>query len=119
MTLLLQYRIYRADLRANPGVLYVFGDNEFRTGFGGQAGEMRGEPNAVGIATLKAPGQFWSDDQFAGNRYIIDALRNGETIVFPLDGVGTGLARLEQSAPETFKHLQRRIAELKSTTEQF
>jgi redox-sensitive bicupin YhaK (pirin superfamily) len=30
--------------------LFVFGDNLRRTGFGGQAAEMRGEPNAVGIA---------------------------------------------------------------------
>ena len=47
--------IYRSDLKANPSVLYLFGDNLQRVGLGGQAKEMRGEPNAVGIATKKAP----------------------------------------------------------------
>lgn len=119
--LLLQHRIYRADLRANPSVIYVFGDNAERWGRGGQAAEMRDEPNAVGIATLKAPGVFWSDDQIAANCATIDAdmaplfaaLEAGRTVVFPLDGVGSGLARLAESAPGVWRHLQNRISELK------
>jgi hypothetical protein len=50
--------IYRRDLRANPESLYLFGDNTKRVGIGGQAREMRGEPNAVGIATKNAPGSY-------------------------------------------------------------
>jgi hypothetical protein len=34
---------------------YVFGDNGRRIGFGGQAKEMRGEPNAIGVATEWVP----------------------------------------------------------------
>lgn len=127
MPIISQSRIYRADLKANPNVLYAFGDNEQRWGLGGQAAEMRGEPNAVGIATLAAPGQFWSDAHAAHQCAVIDkdmsplfeALRNGELVVFPLDGVGTGLAELERRSPLTFAHLQKRIAELKATEEQF
>lgn len=122
MPLILQSRIYRADLQANPTVLYVFGDNEIRKGLGGQAGEMRGEPNAIGIATLTAPGIFWREDNTFHQMGIIDAdmaplreaLREGRHVVFPLDGVGTGLADLANRSPTTFAHLQRRIGELKT-----
>lgn len=125
MALVLQSRIYRADLRANPAVLYVFGDNEQRWGMGGQAGEMRGEPNAVGVATLKAPGVFWSDDDAAHQNAVIDAdlrpvferLHDGGSVVFPLDGIGSGLADLERQSPATWAHLQHRITELKNFME--
>lgn len=122
MPLLLQSRIYRADLRANPSVTFVFGDNQARVGFGGQAAEMRGEPNAVGIATLKAPGVFWSEGEASRQCQQIDAdmaplfaaLRCGEIVVFPLDGVGTGLADLARRSPTTFAYMQEQIAALKT-----
>lgn len=122
MPLLLQKWITRADLQAHPDRLYVFGDNEQRWGRGGQAAEQRGEPNAVGIATLQAPGLFWSDAHADTQNAIIDsdmaplfaALREGRTVVFPLDGVGSGLADLERRSPLTWQHLQRRISELKT-----
>lgn len=121
MPLILQHRIYRADLRANPDNLYVFGDNEARVGLGGQAREMRGEPNAVGIATLRAPGIYWSEDRHEHQCQVIDrdvaplyaALRQGRTVVFPLDSVGTGLADLERQAPSTFAYLQSHVENLK------
>ena len=121
MPLILQHKIYRSDLRANPTVLYAFGDNEARVGLGGQAAEMRGEPNAVGIATLRSPRDFWKDDEAAYQNRVIDAdmaplfdaLRAGRIVVFPSDGVGSGLAQLERRSPKTWAHLQRRIAELK------
>ncbi len=115
MPVIFQKRIYRADLQANPHVLYVMGDNEGRYGLGGQAGEMRNEPNAIGIATLKAPGVFWTDADRTRQSNVLSAdfaplftaVEQGRTIVLPLDGVGTGLARLEQSAPMTFAYLQK------------
>lgn len=114
---ILQSRIYRADLKANPGIAYVFGDNEERWGLGGQAAEMRGEPNAVGVATLKAPGVFWSDGNYAtiyrDMAPLVLALRDGHLIVFPLDGIGTGLADLERRAPHTFAYLQTQVDLLK------
>jgi hypothetical protein len=115
-----QYRIYRQDLQANPNLLYVFGDNEQRVGLGGQAKEMRGEPNACGVATLKAPGQFWTEPMTPIQCRVIDAdlarvvrhLAGGGHVIWPLEGIGTGLAYLEQSAPSTFRHLQARVAQL-------
>lgn len=122
MPLILQHRIYRADLQANPSALYVFGDNEQRWGLGGQARECRGEPNAVGVATLKAPGEFWNERDVAHQNAVIDAdmmpvfeaLAAGRLVVFPLDGIGTGLADLERRSPTTFAHLLKRVAELKA-----
>lgn len=121
MPLIFQSRIYRADLRANPNVIYVYGDNEERWGLGGQAKEMRGEPNALGVATLKAPGVFWTDANANHQNAIIDtdmrpvfrALRDGRTVAFPLDGVGSGLADLERRSPLTWRHLQHRIQQMK------
>lgn len=123
--LILQHLIYRADLRANPSILYVFGDNEERWGRGGQAAEMRDEPNAIGVATLKAPSVFWTEDDAARQCAVIDAdmaplfaaLRAGRIVVFPLDGIGSGLADLERRSPTTWAHLQQRINELKSAGE--
>lgn len=113
-----QSRIYRADLQANPDVLYVFGDNVRRVGMGGQAGEMRGEPNAVGIATKWSPGReeddYFSDDEYQTATAIIQqdfapvklSLRLGATVVFPLDGIGTGLSELPERAPRIFEYLR-------------
>lgn len=64
MIILRQTRIYRADLAMNPKVLYVFGDNLERKGFGGQAYEMRGEPNAFGIATKRLASHYFPDSYF-------------------------------------------------------
>jgi len=50
MPILYQDQIKRDDLRAHPDRIYLFGDNVARQGRGGQAKEMRGEPNALGIA---------------------------------------------------------------------
>ena len=120
MTLLFQSRIYRADLRANPSVLYVFGDNPQRVGFGGQAGEMRGEQNAVSVATCSLT-EPYSDANATAQCALIDAdmaplfaaLRASEIVIFPLDGIGTGIADLASLSPKTWAHLQHRIEELK------
>ena len=119
MPLIMQKWITRADLKANPFVIYVYGDNEARWGLGGQAKEMRGEPNAVGVATLKSPGEFWNEHDVAHQISVLDedfkpvflALDHDKVVVFPLDGIGTGLADLERRSPTTFAHLQR-IVEL-------
>lgn len=122
-----QYRIYRQDLQANPNLLYVFGDNEIRQGLGGQAREMRGEPNACGVATLHAPGQFWIEADTPRQCRVIDADlarvvrklgHEDGTVIWPLEGIGTGLAMLEESAPSTMRHLRARIDQLRhiSTT---
>lgn len=120
LPLILQSRVYRSDLKANPRCLYVFGDNEQRVGLGGQAAEMRGEPNAIGVATLVAPGCFWADIDSQRQCCVIDgdigpiftALHDGKCVIFPRDGIGTGLADLERRSPLTFAYLLANVEQL-------
>lgn len=117
MAVLWQKWIKREDLQANPEVYYLFGDNTERWGTGGQAKEMRGEPNAIGIATKMTPTQgsnaYFSDDDFLANcRIIATDFRAafqkrdmGHILVIPLDGLGTGLSKLPQKAPRTNRFL--------------
>jgi hypothetical protein len=117
MPLIFQKRIYRTDLQANPQVLYLFGDNEARVGLGGQAREMRGEPNAIGIATKRTPGSdedaYWTmedtDRQIEVLRKDLrlptSLLIQGRTVVYPLDGVGTGLSELPVRAPKCMEYI--------------
>ena len=111
--------IRRQMLKDAPDVLFVFGDNLRRIGMGGQAAEMRGEPNAVGIPTKVAPSMapdaFFTDadlpkalDAFAESFARLEAhLRADGTIVVPEAGIGTGRAQLEQRAPKIHTVLTR------------
>lgn len=107
--------ITRQNLRDNREWIYVFGDNFQRLGFGGQAREMRGEPNALGLPTKHAPDNddksFFSDAvdhsngvawlSIIGTFNIIDvALKRECCVVIPLDGLGTGLSELPTRAPK-------------------
>lgn len=123
--IIFQHRIYRIDLRANPDVLYVFGDNVDRVGLGGQAGEMRGEPNAVGVATKWSPfmneSAFFNDVDYDGIAKIIDsdfeplfkAALNGKTIILPADGLGTGLSEMPTRCPKLYQLVRNNIGILK------
>lgn len=111
MALLYIKKYTRAYIKAHPDWLFVFGDNMMRQGLGGQAAEARGEPNAIGIATKRKPSMepsaFLSDSDhdewFVAEqptmRRLMEASKSGRTIIWPLDGIGTGLARLETHAP--------------------
>lgn len=119
-------RITREMLRKAPHHCFLFGDNLRGLGFGGQAKEMRGEPNAVGIPTKKTPSMnpsaFFSDDEFDENKAAIDRAfaripDNGCMVVIPANGIGTGLAMLETKAPRTFAYLQQRLNKLETTGE--
>lgn len=124
MPVIKQHRIYRRDLQNNPDVLYLFGDNNAREGFGGQAAEMRGEPNACGVRTKwrpdMLPNSFLSDEIFERARNMIDAdldravswLRQGRIVVVPSDGLGTGLSELPKRAPRIAKYLDWALAHL-------
>jgi hypothetical protein len=111
-----QKMIYRADLKANPTQIYVFGDNVLREGYGGQAKEMRGELNAIGVATKWAPdnqaGSFFNDDPICFNEVAADMakvyalLQLGVTVVVPQDGIGTGLSRLPELAPNLDRQIK-------------
>lgn len=115
--------ITRAHLRSHPGKTFLFGDNLMRVGYGGQAREMRGEPNAIGIPTKKRPTNdpeaFFSDLEYERNTAAIDrafdrlsALPPGSIVVIPAAGLGTGRADLPRMAPRTFLYLCGRLAEL-------
>ena len=113
-------RITRDDVRAEKDKIFLFGDNLTERGFGGQAAEMRGEENAVGIPTKKAPSNnpnsFFTDKEFAANKKAIDEafgkIPPDKTIVIPKAGLGTGLAQLEEKAPRTFAYLNEKLAEI-------
>ncbi|WP_439357738.1 hypothetical protein [Bradyrhizobium sp. DASA03007] len=102
--------IRRQDLRNNRDKFYVFGDNVLRIGYGGQAREMRGESNAIGVVTKWAPSNnttdFFDDDPSCWARVTEDLtkvarlLAQGETVIVPEDGIGTGLAQLPRRAPK-------------------
>ena len=114
-------RYTREEIQSNPDKIYVFGDNLARQGYGGQAKEARDEPNAIGIPTKFSPYDFLTDDDFDAwlpiaiqdcNR-IRKAQEDGKTIVWPKDGIGTGLAALEKHAPKIWRKLQEMIADLR------
>ena len=117
-----QKMIFRTDLKNNPNVIYLFGDNLKRYGMGGQAKEMRGEPNAIGIRTKYKP--TMEDDAFFTDEYLEDNKRlicndfhkipEGKIVIIPSDGIGTGLAMLDTKAPLTFEYIQMKIEELKN-----
>lgn len=124
MPLLAQKMIYRSDLQANRHVIYVFGDNLERAGNGGQAKEMRGEPNAFGIPTKRKPlfseDAYLTDDDYEIMEKVFDEcfskihnwLSEDRIIVFPSDGIGSGYALLEEKAPKIWKLLQDHTTQL-------
>jgi len=121
MSLVERWHYNRAAIRAHPDWLFVFGDNLEGRGLGGQAREARGEPNAVGIPTKRAPRRtddayLSDDDEFIMLHWtkafhrINMHLMSGGTVVWPKRGVGTGMAELEKRAPGLWRHLQLFIA---------
>lgn len=100
--------VTREMLRASPETLFVFGDNLARWGMGGQAKEMRGEDNAVGLPTKRTPYEFMKDDDLPTVQAVVKDdiaklrrhLRGGGTVIWPTAGIGTGLAALGANAPE-------------------
>lgn len=111
-TILRISRIDRQDCWANPDALFLFGDNLERRGHGGQAYQMRGEPNTLGIPTKRAPKMssdaFFSNDDLDEVTPIIraafaEAAKWPGPIVVPLDGLGTGLAELPTRSPKIYQ----------------
>ena len=114
------------DVRNNQNKLFVYGDNNIKKGRGGQA-IIRDEGNTIGIPTKKLPNNninsYYTDNDFDDNKKKIDLAVNNllkkfmkdqyEVLVFPEDGLGTGLAKLPEKAPQTFKYLERKIKALK------
>lgn len=124
MPVLFQGWITRADVQNNRNRIYVFGDNMERTGYGGQAKHIRNEPNALGVpvkwSPSWAPTAFFQDDDLPAIQPRLDqallaieqALTLGLTVVFPSAGIGTGRARLKDSAPAIDDYLRSRLSAL-------
>ena len=87
---------------------------------------MRGEPNAVGIATKATPtsgtNAFFSDSEFDKWADVIDAdfmpayihALKGGIVVVPEDGLGTGLSELPIRAPNLAKFVDAWIEAIKA-----
>jgi hypothetical protein len=96
-----------------PGFVFVFGDNLAGYGTAGQAC-IRNEPNAFGIPTKRypsmAPGSFFTDKD-CEREHVLSALRElytlgkRRTIVFPQNGIGTGMAKMPVSSPKLFAEM--------------
>ena len=117
--------INRQLLKDNPNWLFLFGDNLEEKGYGGQAKEMRGEPNAIGIPTKVKPDMsedsFFNDNDFNEVKKIYDfdfdlinelMMGKYDMIVIPSSGLGTGLAKLNINAPKIFEYLNMKLNEL-------
>jgi hypothetical protein len=129
--LIRQKHVTRQMLRDNRDTLYIFGDNMARAGFGGQAKEMRGEVNAVGVPTKMRPKRtekaYFTDahldrqDVIIALRLAFDRLeqhlRSGRNVVIPADGLGTGLAELPTRAPRIHREIEARVAGLERVAE--
>lgn len=133
MPLLRQQYISRTDLKKNRHVLYVYGDNTQRKGLGGQAEQMRGEPNGIGVATkyrgAKDPDAYFGEEpeQIIAQKRVIDEdmkplfdkVKRGGVVVISLAGLGTDRADLEFRAPSTWDYLQEKLVALERTAEMF
>ena len=116
MPFLFQSYITRRDLQVNRKALYIFGDNLERRGRGGQAAEMRGEPNAIGLPTKRSPSQYLIDTDLPEiERENEEPLllihqhlfKKHGAVIWPLKGIGTGLAELYNHAPAIMQYYAR------------
>ena len=100
----------------NPKALYIFGDNTFRKGKGGQA-QIRDCKNSFGICTKWAPnnddGAFFIDtincleiverDIFNLIKYYQES--DYDNMVFPEDGLGSGLSDMPNKCPLLYRRM--------------
>lgn len=118
--------ITREMVRNEPEKIFVFGDNVIEHGFGGQAKEMRGEKNAYGIPTKWKPTMeqdaFFRDFQFPAVKLLLSQKFNdlelfnnykGNVVVWPEDGIGTGLSKLSSTSPLAWNYIEQRLAILR------
>ena len=122
--------ITRTEVKNNPKTLYIFGDNDQRKGLGGQAKEMRGEQNTLGVSTKKYPSNnessFKTDNELEDNKKIITDDINkviaewntGKYNKVNVPQIGVGLAALPTRAPKTYAFLQEELNRLEKTVSQ-
>jgi len=100
------------DCDNSPRTLFIFGDNDIKTGRGGQA-VIRFCKNSFGIPTKKYPNyrisSYYMDSDYDNNiikiKYAIENLikksEDYDVIMFPKNGLGTGLSKMQIYAPKT------------------
>jgi hypothetical protein len=122
MKILVQDEWYtRESCLAKPDHLFIFGDNMMRIGNAGQA-QIRGINNCWGVATKRSPGM--RDEDFFSSHFSEFAVIENDLkkikdvmvwdkwiVVFPKDGLGTGLSQLPQRAPVINKFLADKLEE--------
>lgn len=114
--------ITRSHVILHHDKIFLFGDNLAGYGMGGQAKEMRGEPNAIGIPTKRFPNNsseaFFkvSDYQEAKNAIdrAFDLIPRNSTVIIPASGLGTGLAKLQDTAPNILEYIEQKIRDLEN-----
>jgi len=112
--------ISREEVKNNRHKIYIFGDNLQEVGYGGQAKDMRGEFNAIGIPTKISPYKYFTDDDYDKVVRLIKIrfsiieghLQCGHTIVIPSAGIGTGRAKLAEKAPKIWKVVKENLEKL-------
>lgn len=116
--------IKRDKIKENIDVLYLFGDNVLRKGLGGQAKEMRGEPNTLGIVSKKYPSNeassFFRDEDFyywleifsKDIENLAKEVNTGRYRALVIPQIGIGLADLPNKAPKIWKHLKQTLDSL-------
>lgn len=102
------------NIETHPDKIFVFGDNLIKKGKGGQA-MIRDAQNAFGIPTKRLPSMsqdsFFSDKEeedlavLASLRTLYTMSLKGKEIVFPLDGLGSGLAEMDKRSPILYKKM--------------
>lgn len=121
--------ITRDYVQAHPTTLFIMGDNMIGKGISkgaGQAEQMRGEPNTIGIPTKYRPSRdehsYFTDASW--NQLVVrgaivnafdrveNALITGQDVVIPSRGIGTGRAELQQRAPVIWEYIQDQISQL-------
>lgn len=123
MKIIYMPHITRKYVQDHPHLLFVFGDNDIRKGFGGLAKEVRGAPNSFGVRVKRRPSlddnSFYKDENFSEQslKIICDIenikskSKNYDAIVFPSNGIGTGLADLKNRSPKTWEYLNKILFE--------
>lgn len=123
MKIIVEKKWYSKKLcEENPQNCYIFGENQEQQDTedrgGGQA-IIRGCGNTFGFCTKKAIDEFWTDEEYSDNIIQIETdikraifIAKNHVLVFPFNGLGTGLSALPQEAPKTFLYLSKRLLEV-------
>jgi hypothetical protein len=105
----------------NKDKLYIFGDNTLRIGNGGQA-QIRDCVNSFGICTKLAPSttehSYFSDSIEhlelieADISELIKISKTGKynEIIFPWDGLGSGLSKMPQKCPLLYRRMNKLLS---------